>query len=373
MSRSLTPRLTQARVSQSAVSSLKAIFSILMGLSVTNTLVVLIHEGRTGVTALAGIDRLHEVFAAVLLFTIARFYLGNVRHVDDFYVAGAVDGRPLDPGANAASRFVADFVVLLLEALMFGLASFYVVHPTNFIEIMLALLLVDILWTVSTRGVAPHSGSWFNNNLVHFCAIAICFGFHIKYEQSQIPFYFAVGLLFTNGVLDFFGNRDFYFADRRHEGTVFLSAPFTQLLTDGGLPVAFRERLVALLDHLEAERWTVGNAHRRENWGDSLDSPYRAVTADLADIEKAEVVVAILGQPASPGVQLEIGFALARNKKLILITDHGDPMPYLIRGIVERESVALIQVQAEEGTYKLGEAISAALRRLGLHPQASGA
>lgn len=360
------PKLTGARVSQSAVSSLKAIFSILMGLSVTNTLVVLIHAGGTGTATLAGIEDLHGVFAAVLLFTIARFYLGNIRHVDDVYVAGAVDGRALDPHVNSASRFVRDFTVLLLEALLFSLASFYVVHRTNFIEILMVLLVVDILWTVSTRGVAPHSGFWFDNNLVHLVAIAICFGFHLKYQPSPIPFYFAIGLLLTNGLLDFAWNRDFYFADRAGDRALFLSGPFTQLLEGNGLPAEFRERLTAVIDHLEARGWSVDNAHRRERWGASLDSPYSAVTADLEGIEKAEVLVAFLGIPPSPGVQLEIGFALARNKRIVVIADDYDQMPYLIRGIVEEDSVVLIRQPVSSRNHQdIGEMISSGLAKLG--------
>lgn len=355
-----------AQVSQSAVSSLKAIFSVLMGLSVTNTLIILIRDnGDPAVKALADIDPLNAVFATVLLFTIARFYLGNVRHVDDFYVAATVDGKPLDPHMNSAPRFVVDFAVLLVEALMFSLASFYIAREVNFIEILMALLAVDILWTVATRGVAPHSGFWFSNNLVHLFAIAVCFGFHLKYEESLLPFYFAIGLLLTNGMVDFAWNRSFYFADRQHEKTIFFSAPFSQLLTENGLPFEIRERLDAVIDHLEADGWSVDNAHKREQWGTRLDSPYTAVTADLEGIEDAGIVVAILGSPASPGVQLEIGFALARNKKLVLIADSDDPMPYLIRGVVERESVVLVrQSDSRQGNYELGEAISDALRRL---------
>lgn len=337
-----------------------------MGLSVTNTLVVLIRGGDDpSVEALAGIDPLHAVFAAVLLFTIARFYLGNVRHIDDFYVAAKVDGKPLPPRLNTASRFVSDFAVLLIEALMFSLASFYIVHPVNFIEILMALLAIDIIWTVAARGVAPHKGFWFNNNLVHLFAIAICFGFHLKYEGSLVPFYFAIGLLLTNGIIDFAGNRAFYFADRRHERAIFLSAPFSQLLVDGGLGVEVRERLNAVIDHLEAKGWSVGNAHKREGWGARLDSPHTAVRADLQGIEDSGVLVAILGSPPSPGVQLEIGFALARNKKLVIIAESDDPMPYLIRGVVEQESVVLIrQTNDRQDNYELGEAITEALNRL---------
>ena len=115
---------------------------------------------------------------------------------------------------------------------MFGFASFYIVHATTFVEVMMALLIVDMIWTVAAGGVAPHQKLWFLNNLIHFVAIAVCFGFHIRYKDSPVPFYFAAGLLLTNGLVDFVWNRAFYFSDRVHEKALFLSAPFTQLLAN---------------------------------------------------------------------------------------------------------------------------------------------
>lgn len=352
-------------VSQSAVLSLRAIFSILMGLSVTNTLVIIIRDTKDQPTApLADINHLAIGFALVLLFTIVRFYLGNVRHIDDFYVLGTVDGRPINPGVNAAHSFVSDFVVLLLEALLFSLASFYVVHAANFTTIVMALLMVDIVWAVAARGVAPHQRFWFVNNLGHFLAIAVCYGLHLKYEESLVPFYFVIGLLFTNGAIDFVGNRAFYFASRRVERSVFLSAPFTQLLDGGGVPDRVRDRLNSIIDHLEAEGWSVANAHKREHWGAALDSPYTAVKADLKGVENAGTLVAILGSPPSPGVQLEIGFALAQAKRIVLIFDPRDFVPYLIKGALELNSVQAIPHSDSAGDdHELTGKLSKALAR----------
>ena len=87
--------------------------------------------------------------------------------------------------------------------------------------------------------------------------------------------------------------------------------------------------------------------------------------ADLKGIAEAGVVVAMLGVPPSPGVQLEIGYALAKRKKLVIVTEADDPMPYLIRGVVERESAILVRQPPTPGqNHELGEAISGALRRL---------
>jgi hypothetical protein len=230
----------------------------------------------------------------------------------------------------------------------------------------MTLLVVDILWTTSARGVAPHSRFWFNNNLFHLVAIAICFGFHLKYDLSQVPFYFAIGLLLTNGMVDMVGNRSFYFADRGHEKSIFLSAPFTQLMAENGLPTEIQERLDFVIDHLEGEDWSVDNAHKRERWGTRLDSPFTAVAADLRGIENAQILIAILGSPPSPGVQLEIGFALARKKRLVIVADLDDPMPYLIRGVVEQESVVLIRQAALHGASynEFGDELTDAVQRL---------
>jgi nucleoside 2-deoxyribosyltransferase len=226
----------------------------------------------------------------------------------------------------------------------------------------MVLLAVDITWTVTARGVVPHQGFWFLNNAVHLLAIGVCFCFHLKYEASSLPFYFAIGLLLTNGLIDFIWNRAFYFADRRHEQTVFLSAPFSQLLTDKGLPEEFRKRLEEIIQHLEAKGWSVGSAHEREAWGEKLDSPYKAVNADLQGIEDASALVAILNSPPSPGVQMEIGFALARGKKLVLVGSPNETMPYLIRGVKERESV--VTVPDAEDIHELAAGISEALEAL---------
>jgi hypothetical protein len=358
--------IRSAPVSQSAVASLKAIFSVLMGLSVTNTLVVLI-RGAPGspITPLSDLTPQPSIFAAVLLFTIVRFYLGNVRHVDDFYVLGTVEGQPLDPKMRAAGRFVWDFAVLLVQALFFGVASFYIGRGAPFTLIMMMLLFVDIIWTVATQGVAPHQRTWFINNLTHLTAITICYGFHVKYPHSAIPLYCGIGFLLTNGGVDFVKSRAFYFADRRGEKAVFLSAPFTQLLQDqgGGLPAETRGHLESIIDRLEARGWSVDNAHRRERWGAALDRPLAALTADLKGIETADTLVAIIGSPPSPGVQLEIGFALARGKEILLVVGRDDPIPYLIRGVIDRESVVLVR-RSQHDEKELAEAVLEGLDRL---------
>jgi hypothetical protein len=359
--------LNQVPASQSAVLSLKTLFSILMGLSVTNTLVILIRRGEQSSVlspASIGHDALPLTVSVALLFTIFRFYLGNIRHVDDLYVNAPPNALDHGASANTAARFTADLTVVLLEALIFGIASFYVLHAANFTELLMVVLVIDILWTAS-QGVSRHQSFWLINNLAHLFAISICFGFHIKYPHSVLPFYFAVGLLLTNGLADVMGNRHFYFAAGKKGQSAFLSAPLTQLLGEEGLPLEFRKRLTTVINHLEAIGWSVGNAHKRENWGMELDSPFKALRADLEGVEEADVLIAMVGSPPSPGVQFELGFALAKGKKILLIDDAAGEMPYLMDGLMDHESTVLLRVgSATEDDHDFAEAISASLTKL---------
>lgn len=250
---------------------------------------------------------------------------------------------------------------------MFGLASFYIAHDADFTLILMVILFVDIIWSVATRGVSPHQDIWFLNNSGHLAGIFVCYGVYVAYHSSVL-LYIALAFLFSNGCFDFVKSAGFYFADISSRAGIFLSAPFTQLIDaeTSELSKDARAGLEAIIDHLEARGWTVANAHRRERWGAVLDSPLTALTADLAGIGEASALVAILGAPPSPGVQLEVGFALARGKKIVLIVDDDDPVPYLIRGVMESPSILVVRPRrAKKEHHELGDAIADALGRLG--------
>jgi hypothetical protein len=348
-------------VSASAVSSLKTIFSILMGLSVTNTLVILLRGGKHGqVHRVSAMPAEQLIFAGVLLFTIVRFYLGNVRHVDDVYETKGLAHPIIRPPNQRARRFVIDFAVLLVEALMFGLASFYVGRPSDLLAIMIALLTVDICWNRATQGYSPHQQVWFLNNFGHALAIGVSYVVYLRSSPpATAPLYVGIGLLLSNGLVDFVFSRAFYFAARTTGKSAFLSAPFTALLDahDGRYPQSERQTIETIYDRLTARGWTIHNAHRRERWGDSIDTPYSALVKDLEAIDDSEQLVAIVGDPPSPGVQLEIGFALARGKRILVICGRPGGLPYLMRGVIEHESATFISSEQHGDDHRLAELV----------------
>lgn len=331
-------------VSPSAVVSLKAIFSLLMGLSVTNTLVVLVRAGQRGsVQWLSALHTKPTISAGVLLFTIARFYLGNIRHIDDTFASPLAPSLALTPNSRRARRFVLDFCVLLVEALMFGLASFYVSHPSDLLAIMIALLIVDTCWNRATQAVSTYQQVWFINNFIHSALMFGCYAGHLSALHATAWTYAGIALLFSNGLFDFCLSRFFYFADPAMGRYLFLSAPFTGVLdSEGHLPQELQNCIQTVTDRLEAHGWKVFSAHRRERWGAAIDTPYSSLMTDITAIRRAQYLVAIIGSPPSPGVQLEVGFALAHGKRVLIVCDANDSLPYLIRGLIEHESAACI-------------------------------
>lgn len=125
---------------------------------------------------------------------------------------------------------------------------------------------------------------------------------------------------------------------------VFLAAPFTQLLRDDVPGIGhYRSLLSQIIGLLEEAQIDVHSSHKREQWGAALDKPEIALRTDLDEIFRSDLLVAILGSPPSPGVQLEIGFAIALNKMILVLSKKGAFIPYLNRGFSIFPNVTLLE------------------------------
>jgi len=116
---------------------------------------------------------------------------------------------------------------------------------------------------------------------------------------------------------------------------IFLAAPLTQLLTRDGsqIDADFMTWWSSIIDVLEESGHEVISSHVREDWGRRLDPPPVALSADLQGIRTADLVIAYVGVPPSPGVQLEIGYAVGVRKPLIVFADAHEARPYLLEGL----------------------------------------
>lgn len=125
---------------------------------------------------------------------------------------------------------------------------------------------------------------------------------------------------------------------------VFVAGPFLELIdpATGRMPDDQRARFERLIDHLTASGFTVFNAHKREKWGAAFLRPDQFTRLDYEEIAASDVVVAVPGPPPSPGTHIELGWASALGKPIVLLLERGEDhalMLYGLRHVVPTEIV----------------------------------
>lgn len=116
----------------------------------------------------------------------------------------------------------------------------------------------------------------------------------------------------------------------------FLAAPFKSLVDKTTSKMEEREikKILDLIEYLENKNFEVHNAHKRENWGQDFMTPDECTRIDFQQIRECDLFVAFPGNPASPGTHIEIGWASAFSKQIILLLENSEKdYAYLIRGL----------------------------------------
>ena len=114
---------------------------------------------------------------------------------------------------------------------------------------------------------------------------------------------------------------------------VFLGGPFAGTLSCGRMDPVYQQLYTALIRGLEDAGFAVFSAHRNEEWGARLLPPGESTPADFAAVSRCDVFVAIPGDPPSLGTHVEIGWASALGKPLVLLTGSEGARCALVRGI----------------------------------------
>lgn len=147
--------------------------------------------------------------------------------------------------------------------------------------------------------------------------------------------------------------------------SVFLGGPFKSLVSaeTGVMRAADQARFESLINFFEQRGLRVFNAHRRESWGREFLKPEDCTRLDFEEIQSSDVFVAFPGAPPSPGTHVELGWASAMRKPVILLLEEGREYAFLVRGLHTVTNVTSIY-------YKPGEdlipQLRTALERLGL-------
>jgi len=153
---------------------------------------------------------------------------------------------------------------------------------------------------------------------------------------------------------------------------IFLAGPFKVLVdpATGTLRPGERRRLESVIDRLERDGHEVHNAHRREGWGAAFLTPDECTRLDFEEISGCDVFVAFPGAPASPGTHVEIGWASALGKPVVLLLEEKGDYAFLVRGLHTVADVTFLTIGPDSDVAGL---VAAALRDIESRSAAEGA
>ena len=127
--------------------------------------------------------------------------------------------------------------------------------------------------------------------------------------------------------------------------TVFVAGPFYKLVDPavGRMSDQHRNRVERLIDHFEARGARVHNAHKREKWGAEFLEADEFTRLDHDEIAASDVVVAVPGPPASLGTHIELGWASATGKPIVLLLERGEEYALMVYGLRHLTPVAVVE------------------------------
>lgn len=128
--------------------------------------------------------------------------------------------------------------------------------------------------------------------------------------------------------------------------SAFLAGPFKALVDPATSRMSDVEitRLERLIAYLEGLGYDVHNAHRREAWGQSFLPPDECTRQDFDEIAASDLFVAFPGSPPSPGTHVEIGWASALGKRMVLLLEEGATYAFLVEGLPSVADVTLLRI-----------------------------
>jgi len=116
---------------------------------------------------------------------------------------------------------------------------------------------------------------------------------------------------------------------------VFIGGPFKAWIdpTTSKLEEKYQRRLKELIFFFENRHYEVHNAHQREDWGANFWEPDQCTKLDYNEIASCDIFIAFPGVPASPGTHIELGWASALGKKIVLLMKKGEYYAHLVKGL----------------------------------------
>lgn len=113
----------------------------------------------------------------------------------------------------------------------------------------------------------------------------------------------------------------------------------------GEVEPEFRKQIEEVLKALRAKGLEVFCAIEDEGWVIPNVPPEVGVSKDLKELESSDVLVALVDNTPSAGVQFEIGFSVGRGKKVFIITAPSEELAYFNQGVTKGGLVTHVSYQ----------------------------
>ena len=275
------------------------------------------------------------VFLCVLP-TIIRFYHGNVSYLNATYSVSDSEAGLRHYGGKLA----VDFMVFLIQAMVFSALALYQSRTHDFFVLFVALFLVDAVWCLINvwfsawtfrdfEGPRAHQHfrsqmNWMLANSIAAVLIAVPLILRSKGGDPAlaewIPYFFAVVTL--NAAIDYWQNRRLYFPPgtiKRTRKVAFVGARFTSAIGPTGFDPHLRRLIDATHEVARSRQLNVLSAHEEEAFGAALAKPDVLVRRDLEQLAESDVFIALWDTEPSPGLLIELGWASALHKRIVLL------------------------------------------------------
>jgi nucleoside 2-deoxyribosyltransferase len=124
---------------------------------------------------------------------------------------------------------------------------------------------------------------------------------------------------------------------------IFLSVSFSAHTDKAGVvDQAYRSDLETVIQKLEDAGHDVFCAPRLEGWKVTDHNPVHAFQGDLKQLNECDLYVGILGKDVSAGVQIETGYALALEKRMVLASHAGTKLGWTNNALTGFENVSSV-------------------------------
>ncbi len=133
---------------------------------------------------------------------------------------------------------------------------------------------------------------------------------------------------------------------------VFIACPYSQLCDEEYRMkeryVSFFKRLISMCNE---KGWDFFLAAEREMYGKDYSTPQESTLVDYETMKDVNLVCAIPGNPISGGVHIELGWASAFGKKIVLFLDKRYDYSPLVMGL---DAVTQVSYYFYENEYSQG-------------------